>query len=63
MLETEALRQSIRLGDARWESDLTQAFSALTEAEQQPWGLEPQCWEVANKRLLEALICWRRTSG
>ena len=56
MLETEALRQSIRLGDARWESDLAQAFAALTEAEQQPGGLEPLAWEMANKRFHEALI-------
>ena len=61
MLETEALRQSIRLGDARWESDLAQAFAALTEAEQQPGGLEPLRWEAANKRFHEALISAHRS--
>lgn len=56
MLETEALRQSIRLGGAQWEKDLTQAFDNLTLAEQQGGGLEPMTWEYANKRFHEALI-------
>lgn len=61
MLETESLRQSIRQGDAMWERDLTHAFAALTEAEQQAGGLEPQRWEVANKRFHEALIAAHRS--
>lgn len=61
MLETEALRQSIRLGDAAWEAGLTQAFEALTEAEQRAGGLEPQRWEMANKRFHEALIAAHRS--
>ncbi|ABM58536.1 GntR family transcriptional regulator [Verminephrobacter eiseniae] len=61
MLETEALRQSIRQGDAAWESELTQAFEVLTRAEQHPGGLEPLEWEAANKRFHEALISAHRS--
>lgn len=61
MLETEALRQSIRLGDAQWESELTQAFASLTEAEKQAGGLQPLQWETANKRFHEALISAHRS--
>ena len=61
MLETEALRQSIRLGDSGWQRELTQGFAALSEAEQQPVGLAPQRWEVANKRFHEALIAAHRS--
>jgi len=56
MLETEALRQSIRSGDAQWEAALTQAFEALTLAEQRKDGLEPIAWEAANKHFHETLI-------
>ncbi len=56
MLETEALRQSIRLGGADWERGLSQAFDALSRAEEQTGGLEPVVWERANKRFHEALI-------
>lgn len=61
MLETEALRQSIRLGDAAWEAGLVQAYAVLTDAEQQAGGLEPQRWEMANKRFHEALIAAHRS--
>ncbi len=61
MLETEALRQSIRLGDGAWERELTQAFEVLTRAEQHPGGLEPLEWEAANKRFHEALISAHRS--
>lgn len=56
MMETEALRQSIRLGDAAWETGLTLAFEALSAAERAAGGLEPLRWEAANKRFHEALI-------
>lgn len=56
MLETEALRQSIRHGSAQWEADLTLAFETLSQAELQRSGLEPAHWEPANKRFHEALI-------
>lgn len=61
MLETEALRQSIRNGSARWEADLTSAFDTLTQAELQRGGLEPSNWEPANKRFHEALIAAHRS--
>ena len=56
MLETEALRQSIRHGTPQWETDLTAAFETLTQSERQRGGLEPIHWEPANKRFHEALI-------
>lgn len=56
MLETESLRQSIRLGGAAWERELRQAFEDLSQAEALPGGLDPVGWERANKRFHEALI-------
>jgi len=56
MLETEALRQSIRRGDAAWEAALTQAYAQLSLAEQRRGGLDPADWERANKHFHEALI-------
>lgn len=56
MLETEALRQSIRHGDACWAQDLTQAYGALSRAELARGGLDPVPWEQANKHFHEALI-------
>lgn len=61
MLETEALRQSIRLGDQRWEDELARAFAVLSEAERQIGGLDPLVWEAANKRFHEALIAAHRS--
>lgn len=61
MLETEALRQSIRHGSARWEADLTAAFDSLTQAELRCNGLEASHWEPANKRFHEALIAAHRS--
>ncbi|AKM31064.1 transcriptional regulator [Pandoraea faecigallinarum] len=64
-LETEALRQSIALGDDTWEADLTSAFHLLTLAEErlgdqgsgQPGdgGTFAQ-WEVRNRAFHEVLI-------
>jgi len=56
MLETQSLRQSIRLGDRRWEDDLHRAFDELTLTEQRRGGLQPQSWEQANHRFHECLI-------
>lgn len=56
MLETEALRQSIRLGGPEWERELRRSFEALSQAEATVAGLEPVRWERANKRFHEALI-------
>ncbi|WP_372659789.1 GntR family transcriptional regulator [Hydrogenophaga sp.] len=61
MLETEALRQSIRHGSAQWETELTLAFETLSQAELQRGGLEPNHWEPANKRFHEALIAAHRS--
>lgn len=55
-LETEALRRSIRLGDRRWEQDLTTAFDALSRAELDPAGRDPLEWERCNRAFHEALI-------
>lgn len=56
MLETEALRQSIRHGDVEWERELAVAFEALSQAETRGTDLDPVVWERANKRFHEALI-------
>lgn len=60
MLETEALRQSIRKGDAKWEAALTNSYRLLTQSEiqtdQRPDGPEHGQWEVCNKNFHEALI-------
>ena len=61
MLETDALRQSIRLGTPQWEVELAEAFEVLTQAEQQRSGLEPKHWEQANQRFHEALISAHRS--
>lgn len=61
MLETEALRQSIRQGNAAWEAELTAAFDALTVQESLRGGLMPATWELANKRFHEALIAAHRS--
>lgn len=56
MLETSALRQSIRLGDAQWEQELRQTFDALRQIEQKMDTVDPVTWELANKRFHETLI-------
>lgn len=55
-LETEALRQSIRLGGQAWESVVREAFARLSEAEAGGAGRDPDQWERANRRFHEALI-------
>ena len=55
-LETEALRQSIRLGDAAWETAVRDAFAQLSAAEVGGAGRDPDQWERANRHFHEALI-------
>lgn len=55
-LETEALRQSIRLGDAAWEALVRESFAQLSDAEEGGAGRDPDHWERANRRFHEALI-------
>ena len=56
MLETEALRQSIRHGDAQWESHLITSYQLLTQTELGLDGPHPASWEQRNKAFHEALI-------
>lgn len=59
LLETEALRQSIALGDEAWEADLVAAFHRLSRAEQKLADHEPDTteeWEKRNRAFHEALI-------
>jgi DNA-binding GntR family transcriptional regulator len=56
MLETEALRQSIRHGDAQWEATLTTCYQLLTQAEDRIEGAETAQWEARNKAFHDALI-------
>ena len=56
MLETEALRQSIRRGDAQWEAALQTSYQRLTQAEGQADGRQHPEWERRNKHFHDALI-------
>jgi GntR family carbon starvation induced transcriptional regulator len=57
MLETEALRQSIRHGDVQWEAALTASYQRLTQTEtHNMYNAEPSQWEQRNKAFHEALI-------
>ena len=56
MLETEALRQSIRHGDAQWEANLVASYQLLTQTESNTDGTETALWERRNKAFHEALI-------
>ncbi len=56
MLETEALRQSIRRGDAQWEATLQASYQRLTQAEGQTDGRQHPEWERRNKHFHDALI-------
>lgn len=68
-LETEALRQSVALGDDAWEADLTSAFHLLTLAEErlgnasegnaggrESGGSQFAQWEARNRAFHEVLI-------
>jgi DNA-binding GntR family transcriptional regulator len=56
MLETEALRQSIRHGDTQWEEALVNSYQLLTQTESNPSGPEPALWEQRNKHFHDTLI-------
>lgn len=56
MLETEALRQSIRHGDAHWEAALVQSYELLAKTEMDLALSGSDRWERRNKAFHEALI-------
>lgn len=56
MLETEALRQSIRHGNAQWEAALVQSYELLTKTEVDLAESGSDRWERRNKAFHEALI-------
>ncbi len=57
MLECEALRQSIKLGDDAWEADLVAAFHRLTRADEKLADSESrEEWEERNRIFHEVLI-------
>jgi DNA-binding GntR family transcriptional regulator len=56
MLETEALRQSIRHGDARWEAALSHSYDLLSKTEMDLAESGSDLWERRNKAFHEALI-------
>lgn len=57
MLECEALRQSIALGNDAWEGDLAAAFHRLTKAEEKLGESEArEEWEERNRVFHEVLI-------
>ena len=62
MLETEALRQSIRNGDAQWEAQLTQCYELLSQAEGAPDSAQSELWEQRNQAFHEALIARHASS-
>ncbi len=56
MLETEALRQSIRHGDSQWEAALVQSYDLLAATERDLAETGSVRWERRNKAFHEALI-------
>ncbi|MYZ50903.1 GntR family transcriptional regulator [Malikia spinosa] len=56
MLETDALRQSIRHGDAQWEAALQQSYDLLSKTERDLAESGSDLWERRNKSFHEALI-------
>ena len=56
MLETEALRQSIRHGDAQWEAELINSYQLLTQSENDLEDSGSALWERRNKAFHESLI-------
>lgn len=55
-IEIEALRRSIRLGDAAWREQLQQAYDALASIEQPLDPRDRRRWESLNVRFHEALV-------
>lgn len=62
MLETEALRQSIRHGDAAWEAALVHSYELLSSTERDLAGAGSDLWERRNKAFHEALIAGYNSS-
>lgn len=57
MLECEALRQSVTMGDDAWEGDLLAAFHRLSKAEEKRIGSDDrEEWEERNRIFHEVLI-------
>ena len=59
LLEVEALRQSITLGDENWETDVVAAFHRLSRADEALSTADPEAianWESRNQAFHEALI-------
>ncbi|KAI3610242.1 Regulatory protein GntR, HTH:GntR, C-terminal (plasmid) [Cupriavidus necator H850] len=55
-IEVDALRESVRRGDATWERLVRESFEALSSCEQ-PVPIEQRtAWEACNRRFHEALI-------
>lgn len=55
-IELEALRLSIRHGDAQWRAQLQQAFDELSAVEQPIQASQRKRWEELNTRFHDALI-------
>lgn len=55
-IEIDALRQSIRHGDAAWRAQLQQAYDEMSAFEQPVRAEQRQHWEQLNIRFHEALI-------
>lgn len=58
-IEIDALRQSIRHGDAAWRAQLQQAYDELSSFEQPIRPAQRRQWEALNTRFHEALIAAR----
>lgn len=56
MLETDALRQSIRRGDAQWEAALVHSYDLLSKTEVDLAESGSDLWERRNQAFHEALI-------
>lgn len=55
-IETDALRQSIRAGDAHWREALAEAYAAISAEEQPIAPHRRRQWELLNVRFHEALL-------
>ncbi|WP_233873120.1 GntR family transcriptional regulator [Paraburkholderia adhaesiva] len=56
LIEVDALRESVRRGDAAWEQRVRQSFEALS-AWEQPVSIDKRsAWELHNRRFHEELI-------
>lgn len=55
-IEIEALRRSVREGDAAWRARVQAAYDDISAIEQPLLPADARRWELANRRLHEALI-------